>query len=296
MKKALTDKQLAQQLERLKKVPWAEKAEALDHLLLVISRLLHGYLVVDENGRKHLAGGNTRFGAHSEREVGGETLYDYQTKVVEKLYDGSCRWMPQNTLAEQLEKIANSMIPKMVPVYKNQVKKEEEVGYCRKTVSLDVEWMGKEDDYTGDETDELKLVGNYKEYEEKLPEGQTSEIPTEGGNTGGNGGNTGGNSGSSTGSDTTGTPVLTISKSGSGSATVSAGGSDLNSGAEVAANTEVTVTITPAAGKVPTATIGGNTVTLTESDGTYTGTFQMPSANATLVINTGSGGDNGDTN
>lgn len=182
MKKALTDKQLAQQLERLKKVPWAEKAEALDHLLLVISRLLHGYLVVDENGRKHLAGGNTRFGAHSEREVGGETLYDYQTKVVEKLYDGSCRWMPQNTLAEQLEKIANSMIPKMVPVYKNQVKKEEEVGYCRKTVSLDVEWMGKEDDYTGDETDELKLVGNYKEYEEKLPEGQTSEIPTEGDN------------------------------------------------------------------------------------------------------------------
>ena len=112
----------------------------------------------------------------------------------------------------------------------------------------------------------------------------------------GNGGNTGGNGGSSTGSDTTGTPVLTISKSGSGSATVSAGGSDLNSGAEVAANTEVTVTITPAAGKVPTATIGGNTVTLTESDGTYTGTFQMPSANATLVINTGSGGDNGDTN
>lgn len=126
--------------------------------------------------------------------------------------------------------------------------------------------------------------------------GSSGSSTGNGGNTGGNGGNTGGNSGSSTGSDTTGTPVLTISKSGSGSATVSAGGSDLNSGAEVAANTEVTVTITPAAGKVPTATIGGNTVTLTESDGTYTGTFQMPSANATLVINTGSGGDNGDTN
>lgn len=106
----------------------------------------------------------------------------------------------------------------------------------------------------------------------------------------------GSSSGSSTGSDTTGTPVLTISKSGSGSATVSAGGSEVSSGAELAANTEVTVTITPAAGKVPTATIGGNTVTLTEDSGTYTGTFQMPAANATLVINTGTSGDNGDTN
>lgn len=117
-----------------------------------------------------------------------------------------------------------------------------------------------------------------------------------GGSSSGNSGNTGGNSGNSGSSETFGTPVLTISKSGSGSATVSAGGGDLNTGAEVAANTEVTVTITPAAGKVPSATIGGNTVTLTENDGTYTGTFQMPSANATLVINTGSAGDNGDTN
>ena len=112
----------------------------------------------------------------------------------------------------------------------------------------------------------------------------------------GSNGSSGSNSGSSTGSDTTGTPVLTISKSGSGSATVSAGGSEVSSGAELAANTEVTVTITPAAGKVPSATIGGNTVTLTEDSGTYTGTFQMPAANATLVINTGTSGDNGDTN
>jgi hypothetical protein len=104
------------------------------------------------------------------------------------------------------------------------------------------------------------------------------------------------NGGSSTGSDTTGTPVLTISKSGSGTATVSAGGNEVNSGAELAANTEVTVTVTPAAGKVPTATVGGNTVTLTEDSGTYTGTFNMSNDNATLVINTGTSGDNGDTN
>ncbi len=124
-------------------------------------------------------------------------------------------------------------------------------------------------------------------------EGTTVEV-----NSGSNGSSSssGSNSGSSTGSDTTGTPVLTISKSGSGTATVSAGGSDVNSGAELAANTEVTITITPAAGKVPSATVGGNSVTLTEDSGTYTGTFNMPSSNATLVINTGTSGDNGDTN
>ena len=118
-----------------------------------------------------------------------------------------------------------------------------------------------------------------------------------GGSDTGNGGNTGGNTGgSSTGSDTTGTPVLTISKTGSGSATVSAGGNALNSGAEVAADTKVTITVTPAEGQTPTATLGGNTVTLTEDSGTYTGTFQMPATSATLVINTGSTEGYGDTN
>ncbi len=115
-----------------------------------------------------------------------------------------------------------------------------------------------------------------------------------------------GSSGSSTGSETggnqnqnenqNGTPVLTISKTGSGSASVSANGNAVNSGAELAAETEVTITVTPATGQVPTATLGGNSVTLTESDGTYTGTFSMPSANATLVINTGSAEGYGDTN
>jgi hypothetical protein len=126
-------------------------------------------------------------------------------------------------------------------------------------------------------------------------QGGTEQGSGTGGNTGngGNSGNTGGNTG---GSETSGTPVLTISKTGSGSATVSAGGNALNSGAEVAADTEVTVTVTPAEGQTPTATLGGNTVTLTEDSGTYTGTFQMPATSATLVINTGSTEGYGDTN
>ena len=111
------------------------------------------------------------------------------------------------------------------------------------------------------------------------------------------GSNTGGNTGgSSTGSETSGTPVLTISKTGSGTASVTAGGNAVNSGAELAAETEVTLSVTPATGQTPTATLNGNTVELTESDGTYTGSFQMPSSNATLVINTGSAEGYGDTN
>lgn len=55
-------------------------------------------------------------------------------------------------------------------------------------------------------------------------------------------------------------------------------------------------TITPAEGQTPTSTVNGTAVTLTEDSGTYTGSFQMPSSNATLVINTGSAEGYGDTN
>lgn len=87
-----------------------------------------------------------------------------------------------------------------------------------------------------------------------------------------------------------GTPTLTISRSGSGTSSVTVDGNAVNSGAEIAADTEVTISVTPAEGQTPTATLNGSSVTLTESDGIYTGTFTMPSANATLVINSGSTG------
>ena len=120
-----------------------------------------------------------------------------------------------------------------------------------------------------------------------------------GGNTGGNtgdGDNTGGNTGGGTGSVTPSVPKLTISRTGTGTSTVTANGEGVSSGAEIAGGTEVTVSVTPAEGTVPTASLNGNTVTLTESEGVYSGTFQMPSANATLVINSGgaTGGGSGD--
>ena len=123
-----------------------------------------------------------------------------------------------------------------------------------------------------------------------------------GGNSGNNGGNNGGNQGGNTGTVTpepgTGNPKLTISRSGNGTSSITANGSAVNSGAEIAANTEVSISVTPAEGTVPTASLNGSSVTLTESDGVYTGSFQMPSSNATLAINTGgtTGGGSGDMN
>jgi predicted histone-like DNA-binding protein len=89
-------------------------------------------------------------------------------------------------------------------------------------------------------------------------------------------------------------PKLTINRSGSGSSSVSVNGSTVNSGAEIVANTEVSVSITPAEGTTPTANLDGTPISLTESEGVYSGTFQMPGTNATLNIN--SGGASADQN
>ena len=122
----------------------------------------------------------------------------------------------------------------------------------------------------------------------------SSSVSGSGSNTNGtNPSNGDSGSGSGSGSTTASNPRLTINRSGSGTATVTAGGNAVSSGAELAEGTEVSLSITPAEGATPTATLGSQSVTLTESDGTYTGSFTMPSSNVTLTINTGgSGGGN----
>ena len=119
-----------------------------------------------------------------------------------------------------------------------------------------------------------------------------------GGSNGGGTGTQNGGSNSGTGSVTPSAPKLTISRSGNGTSSVTANGNTVNSGSELQAGTEVSIRITPAEGKIPTAMLNGNTVALTENGGAYTGSFQMPSGNATLAINSGgtSGSDGGDMN
>jgi hypothetical protein len=133
--------------------------------------------------------------------------------------------------------------------------------------------------------------------------GSSSGSGSEGGgtgtNTGGNGGSQQGGNSQQGGSQNGGQSqqsgfALTISTSGSGSSTVTLNGSAVSSGASLNEDDEVEISITPAEGQVPTASVNGSEIELTESDGVYTGSFAMPGQASTLVINTGttSGGDN----
>ena len=101
--------------------------------------------------------------------------------------------------------------------------------------------------------------------------------------------------GSSTGSETAEGHALTIATSGSGSASVTKDGNAVTSGSNLNEDDEVEISITPAEGQVPTATINGSEIELTESEEVYTGSFAMPGQASSLVINTGgsSGGNGG---
>jgi predicted histone-like DNA-binding protein len=127
----------------------------------------------------------------------------------------------------------------------------------------------------------------------RVTSGDSGEIEEENENE--NGGENGGSQGgSSQGSETA--YALTIATSGSGSASITKDGNAVTSGSNLNEDDEVEISITPAAGQVPTATINGSQIELTESDGVYTGNFAMPGQASSLVINTGtaSGNDDGD--
>ena len=110
------------------------------------------------------------------------------------------------------------------------------------------------------------------------------------------GSNTGGNSGSGSGSSTSGsqgsdsgTPGnyrLVIYKYGSGTSTVTDDSEqEFANDSSVASGSNVNICVVPAEGKVPTAKVNGNSITLTENDGTYTGSFVMPTKGTVLEIN-----------
>ena len=113
-----------------------------------------------------------------------------------------------------------------------------------------------------------------------------------GGSQSGSGSSQSGSQGGSQNQSTT--FALTISTSGSGSASVTKDGSAVTSGASLSEDDEVEISITPAECQTPTASLNGSSIELTESEGVYTGNFAMPGQASTLVINTGgAGGDGG---
>ena len=88
--------------------------------------------------------------------------------------------------------------------------------------------------------------------------------------------------------------ALTIATSGSGSASVTHDGNAVTSGATLNEDDEVEISITPAEGQVPTASINSSAIELTEDNGVYTGSFAMPGQASALVISTGVSGEGGD--
>ena len=128
--------------------------------------------------------------------------------------------------------------------------------------------------------------------------GSSTGSDTGNGGQSGNGGSQGGNSGSQSGSQSGNeggnqnqgsTYALTITKSGTGTASVKNDSEEtINSGDSLASGANVYVAVTPAQGQIPTATLNGESVSLSENDGEYVGTFQMPAQASSLVINSGS--------
>ena len=109
---------------------------------------------------------------------------------------------------------------------------------------------------------------------------------TGGGSTSGSGSQNGSQSGSDTGSGTPGNYRLVIYKYGSGTSTVTDDSEqELANDSSVASGSNVNISVVPAEGKVPTAKVNGNSITLTENDGTYTGSFVMPTKGTVLEIN-----------
>ena len=104
-------------------------------------------------------------------------------------------------------------------------------------------------------------------------------------NTGGStGGNTSGNSGSQSGTE--GDYRLVIYKYGNGTSNVTDDSEqEINSNDNVHSGSNVNISVVPVEGKEPIAKVNGNRITLTENDGTYTGSFQMPTKGTVLEIN-----------
>jgi len=140
-----------------------------------------------------------------------------------------------------------------------------------------------------------QLTGNAPTDDDSGEGGSSTSSETAGGNGGGSSTGSETAEGGNSGSQQTAGHALTITKNGSGTAVVSSGGQPVASGALLEEDAECELSVTPAEGETPNATLDGSEIELTEDNGVWTGNFAMPDAAAVLVINTGgsSGGNGG---
>ena len=196
---------------------------------------------------------------------------------------GTMRFGVRSKAVEKLEDVKTGLITVRRIIFTPNVDLKDEL----KNTSIQITCLDEEGNV-------LKRVtsGDSGEVEDNENGGSSTGSETENGESGSsqNGSETGqGGNQSAQGH------ALTIATSGSGSASVTKDGNAVASGSNLNEDDEVEISITPAEGQVPTATINGSEIELTESEGVYTGSFAMPGQASSLVINTGgsSGGNGG---
>ena len=132
--------------------------------------------------------------------------------------------------------------------------------------------------------------------EETATQGGGSQSPSNGNSNGGGSSSNGsgssstGGGSSSTGSITSGDSYsLTISRSGQGTSTVKDSDGNVITGIRnFAAGSTIYIEIVPISGHMGVAQLNGRVLSLTNNNGTYTGSFQMPAQGSVLSLNSGS--------
>lgn len=164
----MNSEQKHKQQLRLKHLSNEEREEAFDALTEALTqpKLLGGHLEKGPHNTVRLVNGRTRFGAHSEYRLGtSNVLYHYEAEFLIALYDCEWEWPEDRSLAEQFVLMAYSRIPKASEKYKKRKEREADKGISSDPVSFDVEWIGKEDDYSGEESEMMIPAASYKNPE-----------------------------------------------------------------------------------------------------------------------------------
>ena len=246
----------------------------------------------------HMAEHNTMF---SEGSICG-ILIDFVKCVREQVLNGNTVKIDNLAIfkatveANALETMYDAEQDKVASATIGNLAEGAKTGPAVKVIKLLAQSTG---DFTRDELKkDVKLSWTDKTKAEIAAAKGTSPRPSEGGESdntgnsqsGGGSQNQGGQSSQNTpgNSETSQGYALTVSKMGSGSASVTINGSAVTSGSNLNEDDEVEISITPAEGTTPSATLNGSSIELTENDGVYTGNFAMPGQASTLVINTGS--------
>ena len=198
---------------------------------------------------------------------------------------GTMRFGVRSKAVEELEDVKTKLIKVRRIIFTPSVEVKDEL----KNTSIQITCLDEDGNVlkrvTSGDSGDIEEDGGEHQSSENTGENE-NENEGEGSQNGSQNENQNENQGGS--QNQTGNYALTISKSGTGSSTVKdAEDQDIASGAEIASGASVNVSIVPAEGQVPTATINGSSIPLTKSGETYSGSFEMPAQASTLVINSG---------